>query len=366
MIFALPTLYGKTSRGSLKEWSIAVTGDTTEATIKITHGLATGKKQITTRTITRGKNLGKSSETSVWEQACSEATSRWKKQLDKNYVEDPSGPTVNRKLPMLAQNYRTRGDAIKFPALVQPKLNGIRCLATVTSFNEVEYTSRRGKVLTVLDHLTPEIKLCFPEGAIIDGELYSDELTFEQIASAVKRKTPNDLTKKIEFHIFDVVKEYISFLERNRRLKKLLQGCQKPLVYVQTEYCKDRDELKTLHKKYVQAGYEGIIIRNTSGLYTFEHRSPDLQKYKDFIDEEFTIKGSHEGTGDAAGTIIFECVTSEGKLFSVRPKGSQEQLAEWWKNREQLKGKKLTVRFQNYSSEGIPIFPVGIALRDYE
>jgi DNA ligase-1 len=50
----------------------------------------------------------------------------------------------------------------------------------------------------------------------------------------------------------------------------------------------------------------------------------------------------------------------------VRPRGTREKRAEWWENREQYIGSKLTVRFQNLTADGIPRFPVGIAIRDYE
>jgi len=36
------------------------------------------------------------------------------------------------------------------------------------------------------------------------------------------------------------------------------------------------------------------------------------------------------------------------------------------KNLDDLIGKKLTVRYQEKSEDGIPIFPVGIVVRDYE
>ena len=39
-------------------------------------------------------------------------------------------------------------------------------------------------------------------------------------------------------------------------------------------------------------GFEGAIIRNMDGLYTFIHRVDDLQKYKEFFDAEFKIIGA--------------------------------------------------------------------------
>jgi DNA ligase-1 len=91
-----------------------------------------------------------------------------------------------------------------------------------------------------------------------------------------------------------------------------------------------------------------------------------LQKYKEFFDKEFVIVGGHEGSGPDAGTVVFEVKTKEGKVFSVRPKGTREERTEWLNDMKNIKGKELTVRYQNLSEDGIPIFPVGIAIRDYE
>ena len=89
-------------------------------------------------------------------------------------------------------------------------------------------------------------------------------------------------------------------------------------------------------------------------------------KYKDFIDEEFVIVGGHEGTGDDIGTVVFDCRTKDGKIFAVRPRGSRELRREWMTDIEKIIGKELTIRYQNLSEDNVPIFPVGLAIRDYE
>lgn len=49
-----------------------------------------------------------------------------------------------------------------------------------------------------------------------------------------------------------------------------------------------------------------------------------------------------------------------------RPRGMWEQRKEWFDNGEAYVGKPLTVRYQELTQDGIPRFPVGIAVRDYE
>jgi DNA ligase-1 len=129
---------------------------------------------------------------------------------------------------------------------------------------------------------------------------------------------------------------------------------------------KSEDELKTWHDKYVQEGYEGLIIREPQGMYELGRRSRHLLKYKEFRDKEFVIAGWSQGIGKFAGCVIWECKTSEGKTFNVVPKGTLEMKQHWYKFAPKFLGRKLTVRYQAWTNDNIPQFPVGIAIRDYE
>ena len=267
----------------------------------------------------------------------------------------------------MAHNYKKRGHDIEWPAFVQPKLNGIRCLAHKASEDEIRYLSRGGKQFGTLDHLTPHLLALLEKDEVFDGELFTQELTFQEIVAAVKReKTENPNTHKVQYWVYDCVHLQATFDERVRHLTGLIQGKRGPLVLVPTAGVKNEDAMKKLHAHFVQEGYEGTIIRNKQGLYRCKYRSADLQKFKDFLDEEFTIIGGKEGVGRAKGTIIWTCETEDGKPFDVRPKGTEEQRRHWWENLDQYVGKKLTVRYQNRSDDNIPIFPVGLTVRDYE
>ena len=144
------------------------------------------------------------------------------------------------------------------------------------------------------------------------------------------------------------------------------------------------EKVKELHSICVNAGFEGLIVRVDEGPYLLRHRSKYLLKYKDFLDEEFEIVGAETPeTGKDAGTIIFVCrlknvvlvkiKSDDGEIteevvstFRCRPRGTHEYRTKLYNNREDLVGKMLTVRFQDYTNEGIPRFPVGIVVRDYE
>lgn len=361
-----PTLYAKASTGKIKVWRIWAEDGKPCPTVVTEYGYeGSDNLQRTIVKVPEGKNIGRSNETTPFKQACLEAESKWKKKQDKKYTQDPSGES-DILLPMLAHDYKKRGHHVEWPAYVQPKLNGVRCLATKVSAKEIRYTSRGGKEFATLSHLTPHLLGMMRKGETFDGELFTTELTFQEIVSAIKReKTENPNTQKIEYWVYDVVLPKVPFDRRVETLGELVVPGL-PVVFVDTGLVTSEKALLKAHTRHVKEGFEGTIIRNLKGLYRKDFRSPDLQKYKDFMDEEFEIIGGKEGVGLAKGTITWTCITEEGKHFDVRPRGTLEQRKHWWENLNKFLGKRLTVRYQNRSDDNIPIFPVGIEIRDYE
>ena len=64
--------------------------------------------------------------------------------------------------------------------------------------------------------------------------------------------------------------------------------------------------------------------------------------------------------------VLFIVRNRRGHTFVVRPRGSFELRRQWMKDINSIIGKKLTVRYQELTDDGIPRFPVGISIRDYE
>jgi DNA ligase-1 len=114
----------------------------------------------------------------------------------------------------------------------------------------------------------------------------------------------------------------------------------------------------------LEDGYEGLMFRNTEGIYKFKHRSSDLLKIKRFTDSEFEIIGSKDGTGREEGLIIFRCKNESGKEFDVRPAGSMEERAKMWQKKDSFVGKLLKVKYQEFTDDGLPRFPVGLHIRE--
>lgn len=376
----LPTLYAKDSKGGVKEWTVGVklSPDGMAASLVTTFGKKGGKLQEQERVITTGKNVGKTNETSPFQQAISEAESDFKKKQDKGYTPMGDIEETAVKLPMLAQDFHKRKHDILYPCAVQPKLNGVRAFGHVGSTVPGEFfSSRGGKTFAAGEHLIKDVKELYSESTITDGEIYNHDLSFQEIIRRVKKYRPGQ-SEELEYWIYDLAdtaetfdtRDVSRYPARDGKLRKV--GGIEVMVFgnvvlVPTFIANNEDSVKRYHDKFVEGGFEGAIVRNYQGAYVFNHRSKDLQKFKEFQDGEFEIVGGFEGTGTEDGCIVFEVQESKDSgTFKVRPRGSHDYRRDLMAKLPELLGKQLTVRFQERSEDGVPIFPVGIAIRDYE
>ncbi len=378
-----PPLYGLSSKGVVKYWHIRVGHCPEGAQIITEHGQLGGKMQTAVETVREGKNIGKANETSALEQASLQAQSKWKKQHDKNYsekapeVEDQSSIGGTKLLPMLAQKYHERKKYLEWPVWVQPKLNGVRCLVQRKG-DKIFYWSRKAKQYKNFNlYMDQEFLSFMKDGEVLDGEMYNHgEITFQELISLIKdEKTPDlkALKRYVKFHCYDRVSDE-SFGARYYVWKNDIPNGVNYLRLVRTLVLHDENTMKEWHGRFVEDGYEGTIIRSGDlSPYRLQYRDNQLQKYKDFVDAEFPIVDCFEGKGKDEGSAIFHCATTNHTggsygdgTFDVRCKGTYEMRQKQWRERKHYIGKQLTVRYQTLSDDGIPIFPVGIVVRDYE
>ena len=246
-------------------------------------------------------------------------------------------------LPMLANKWEDRHHYITEPFYVQPKLDGVRLLVSKSGC-----FSRTGKVVNGVEHLTKDLK----DGEWLDGECYAPGKTFEEITSMFKMNPQN-----LEFHVFDYFNTHkpdLPFAERQKR------------VTVETLLVQKKSDIPKLHAKFVNQGHEGIMIREATSIYEIGKRSNYLLKFKEFQTEEYEIIGANCGHGRDADAVVWVCKTATGHEFTVRPEGTIKQREVYYANRNRYIGKLLTVRFQNLTALGVPRFPVGVVIRDYE
>ncbi len=214
-----PILYAITSKGDIKQWTVSAILDNDKALLRKVYGKYEGKMQINDKEI-KGKNIGRSNETTPFEQACFDAESAFKKKKDNNYVEHVPNNTEASTyvLPMLAHSFFKRGHNIIYRAYVQPKLNGVRCLATKVSKTEIDFRSRKGKSYNeVCQHLKGTLLDMMIVGDIYDGELYNHSWTFQQIARHSKKVREGQ--NNLEFWVYDLAINKHHFTERLTYLK---------------------------------------------------------------------------------------------------------------------------------------------------
>jgi ATP-dependent DNA ligase len=419
------TLYNTTiGTGREKQWSVEVleTGEGTYI-VRASHGIRDGKLVVHDSEVTEGKNIGKSNETTPRQQALLEAERDWTKKVKSGYAPEKTVPAVKKKLirkpktidtvvevykseesdddvaaaqvtteskkmlkPMLALEMDTDKLSIKFPAFVQPKLDGVRCLVyRDNTTGKLIFQSRSNTIYEPFAHLLTEFEALFTsfddsDDLIIDGELYTHGMAFEKITSMARRsKTKHGEVGELQHHIYDCFYSGTKNLEKNKigyadRYAALLSAFSKTphtnIVLVETKLANSLEDVYAFHTHYttLSAPYEGVMIRGKDSPYKQQGRSKELLKYKMFSDDEFVVIGHHEGTGAHAGTPIFECSSKvkKDKNFSVTMQGSIEGRKKMFENVQSYYGKKLTVKYQEITADGVPRFPVGLAFRDYE
>ncbi|WOZ57457.1 DNA ligase [Pseudomonas phage vB_PseuGesM_254] len=398
------TLYGLNKNGSFKVWNIEVFDRSLGcASIVVGHGSEGGKITNKVTNIREGKNIGRANETTPYQQAVSEAEGKINKQKDKGYRENKADLSAIPMLPMLAHDYRKQGHRIVYPCYTSVKLDGLRCLAECTE-SGVTLKSRGGKFYDV-PHVLNELQQVMKPGDVFDGELYFHGAVLEEIASAVKRtdthkeiekakrklyKSVNQpqqvqtealkeyddaigvhlLRQKLVFLVFDIAVEDVVFTDRLALMEQLqyeLDGDYEHLCYVRVlsyDEAKDEAEMKQQHARAVLEKFEGIMLRNAGGVYESGKRSADLQKYKEFLDEEFLIVDYEI---DKDGCIVHVCKNNlNDETFTVIY-GSHEEKRKKALTPTAFNGKMLTVKFQTrYKDTLLPQFPTGVVIRDYE
>jgi len=380
MLFeTLPKLYGLSRIGKVKEWQVSVQEmENGQAVYTVRSGYVDGKIRDIPKIIRKGKNIGKANETTPFEQALSEAQSAWTSKRDENYepeMIDPDNYIPRLMLPQLAKG--PKKGKIKFPAYMQPKLNGVCNLAeppmVPPKFSPtpdlIQHHSRGGHLFETLSHLDPWIKKLNPP-APIHGELYKHGWSLQKIGSYTKKIKPDQ--HRLEYWLYDIAWIGPEFSKRLEWLQENIckLGPDSPIKLTPTVIVNSYGEAKYYHDLYVQEGFEGGMLKNFEGIYMFQYNSNDLEKVKEFMDTEFKIIGGKSGTGTDEDCVVYRCITENGLEFDARPRGTVEDRKQMLIDLPNDIGKMLTVRFAEYSEDGIPLQPVGIpeaeAVRDYE
>jgi DNA ligase-1 len=366
----LPTLYKRGKQaGAMLQWKVWTEG----AMLHTEHGQVGGKLQTTVGNEKQGKNIGQKNQTTPVEQAQKEAEAAWQKRRDRGGYRESMAEARDylHSVPMLAHKYEEHVDKIKFPVLVQPKLDGLRCLAYRDKSGKVVLQGRKITFYTAPKHIIAELDDLLDDDTILDGELYDHGLDLQDINSLAKRYQ-SGLTERLNLHCYDITKWSEQGQAQEDRVHSLevwfeTRGVVRQVVQVPTFTCAEPTRVKHLHDCFAKDGYEGAMVRTLDHEYEFDTRSRGLLKMKEFMEEEFEIIAVAPGRGKAAVWPVFTCANPKGtqkQEFDVMPKGSDEQRRKMLKDAPFLIGKLLTVRFHQWTPYGHPEQPRGIVIRE--
>ncbi len=393
-----PILYARDSKGEIKMWNIWVESNSLGADICRKFGQLGGKLQEKRTQITSGKNIGKSNETTPFEQACSEAESKWKRQKDRGYKElsdvgvaekeahkgiEYLGMVLDQVLPesntdasgnikpMKAQPYYKKSNgqiAIKFPDVCgQPKINGVRCTAQYTD-NGWKLLSKEGKEYN-LSHILEQLERDMPynyDGTelIYDGELYIHGELLQDIRSAVVK--PNLNTPRVTLEIFDLAIPYLTQQERIYTLNDIGTETTPNINIVPTVYITTDIEAQKYCDNCIEKGYEGAIFRHIKAEYKFGKRPMTMVKLKRRESAEFKVIAVIPMPKEPdLGMFVCENDLND-KHFKVVPEGSKELKRQYLIDANKLIGQQLTVEFYERTKDDVPFHAIGITIRDYE
>lgn len=378
----LPILYSRTSKGQVQTWQIFVKDDT----FHTAEGIKWGTISVSKPTICQKKNVGRANETSAEEQAILEAKAKWQKKIDGGYFENEADiDKVTTFWPMLAEKWKDYKDAIverfekKETVYCQAKLDGMRCIVKKDGM-----WSREGKPIKSAPHIRRLLDPLFVENPnlVLDGELYNHKFkhNFNKIISLAKKQKPTDeqlaeSEQLLQYWIYDYVFEYgekdqfslrmedgIAAIDALYHKHKEIAGI---IRWVKTYECKSIQEIEDLFKKFVDEGFEGLMVRADESY--LNKRTKFLLKYKEFLEEEYSIDDIEEGDGNRAGlatTVYFH--TKDGKPFKAGVIGNDDYTRELLKNKKKYIGKPGTVVFFNLTPDGLPRFGKMKIVRDYE
>lgn len=356
------TLYKK-NKEKVQKWSVEVDG----SRYRSIEGFVDGAMTTSQWTQALPKNVGKKNEVSAEAQAEKEAMAKVKLKMDDRYTPDTDGVTPDAFTPMLAHKWEDQKDKIIYPCYVQPKLDGMRAPISIDGAK-----SRLGKPINAVPHITNTLAEVFGKvNVVFDGELYNHELRddFNRLISLVKKNREG--TEAIEYHVYDAFfpdSPDMLFQERFTRLLTWTLGTDDCICVVDTFQVRNEQELNAKYEDFLEAGYEGIMIRNNSPYV--QKRTNNLLKRKEFVDGEFLITDIIEGVGNRSGMMgKFIMVTESGNSFEADASGlgGHEAYREFLANKDEYIGKMATVKYQNLTPDRqVPRFGKVIAVRDYE
>lgn len=403
-------LYKRSSNGKPLEWEIrmnetgstgigilygAVGGTTHTEVVQVT--MQTAIKEFNSRIDAKRKEGYKSIE-ELWDNAPKQALFNSDAELFHylntylpRYNESSNGAT----LPMLAKTLETNKPFEKYGVFRgQWKINGERCLVGAVKSDDDLFTpirltfhSRTGTEW-FLPHMEEYLLKVLPqelldmmveEGAKLDGELYLPGYKINEINHFIKNPTAPQ-HKLLQYWLYDIAVEAMSYHDRRFVLNEQFEASpydkffrdenehlnnKTQLIYLPELEISDFNSAVTIRDRFIDLGFEGLILRNPNEEYDFgARRVGHMYKFKKILDGLFEIidiipEGKkRENLGkfvlrNDINNSTFECTYNA-------PHDVQESILV---NKQSYIGKKVKVAYRERSGiEQVPFHAKGIAI----
>lgn len=292
------------------------------------------------------------------EDALSNAKSRTEhKLLREGYSESPDADPPGD--PMLAHQFREHGYRLPKNCYFQPKLDGFRCVATRNTM-----FTRKKVAINSMPHIQHHLTKLPPE-ITLDGELYLEGKSLQQISALVRPELPVDGSDQIEYHIFDL-QNNDKFEERHKLLSLIHSNYfnfpECPIKLVPTHKNQTMAANAEL-RRHLKAGYEGIIIRSPFGVYETDTRSYNIQKYKPLYRAWFNIDhitAADKGREKGLAIVVCRTFPKDGfqpTTFRARLAMDATMRAYIFDNRSKCVPGAALIEFSDFTDKMVPSHP---------
>ena len=253
--------------------------------------------------------------------------------------------------------------------IVEPKLDGLRCIMIFKQSKCIEVLSRGGRPLYNVKHITTELESYIEDG-VLDGELLG--VDWNDSIGVVKSSKTKKVSTALKFYVFDFIptrdweaqKCEIGLLDR-----KVLLESKFPQKLIHTKllpcHCITPDKSAwDWAREYHTQQYEGAVVKKIGSYYVFD-RSKDWLKLKFEETLDLEVVDVTEGTGQnkhKLGALV--CKLANGELVNIGGGYSKEQRSLFWGQKSTLLGQVIEVKFQETTKGGKSLrFPVFLRFR---
>lgn len=260
---------------------------------------------------------------------------------------------------------------------VEKKYDGIRGMAFVEN-GKVKFLTRNDKPVWNTELIEAEIlRQVGGMNVVIDGELYAG--SWADSLSITKTQSLHPKREKLQFVVFDMMpleafnsnKCHANQQVRRDGMELYLFDDPKELKYLvpsPIHPVNDMSDVIALSQQFLNEGYEGAIVKNKYGMYTFD-RSDAWIKIKPSRlgkDIDVPIVGVTEGKGRLAGSVGNILVSYNGVVSGVGTGMSDAVRKKMWNLHQDglLVGMLSEVAVQEVTPDGALRFPVFMRLRE--